>query len=418
MFSRIGAAALKPDLNNTLALCEILGNPQQSIKCIHIAGTNGKGSTSHLLASVLQEAGYKTGLYTSPHLVDFRERIQVNGQYIPQDYVTDFVEKYRSAFEDIQPSFFEWTLALCFEYFKHEQVDIAIIETGLGGRLDSTNVITPLLSIITNIGWDHTDLLGDTLEKIAIEKAGIIKKNVPILIGEKQPETTDVFIRQAHVCNADIVFVQDETTWVHFETHSDGGVSGKLKMMHQELVMDIDCPLGGIYQQHNIPTVIAACQRLRKMAFDISWQHMQLGIQHVIQNTRFKGRWQMLGKQPTIVCDTAHNINGIGYVVQQLKQQKYHQLHMVMGMVKDKDIHAVLALLPTQAKYYFCNAQLPRALPAEDLANAAAGYHLKGHVYSSVVRAFEEAKLNAGENDFIFIGGSTFVVAEILEKYV
>lgn len=413
MFTRIGAAALKPDLTNTIALCNVLGNPEKKNNSIHIAGTNGKGSTSHMLASVLQEAGLKVGLYTSPHLKDFRERIKINGEMIPQEKVIDFVEQYKDTFDKIKPSFFEWTVALCFDFFAKEKVDIAIIETGLGGRLDSTNVITPQLSIITNIGWDHTDLLGHTLPEIAFEKAGIIKSSIPIIIGEYVSETKDVFVQKAKELNAPISLTQDHFETINFisknqfascDTYKDGNL----------LYANIEMDLAGNYQQKNCLTVINAIEHLKQLGYSISEKNIYAGFKKVKQNTGLMGRWQVLQQQPLIVCDTGHNVNGIEYVVEQINQNTFNKLHMVIGMVKDKDITKVLSLLPKNAMYYFCNAAIPRALPANELKLQAMAFQLNGDSYTSVKDAIYVAKENAGINDMIFIGGSTFVVAEAL----
>lgn len=413
MFTRIGAAAFKKDLTNTLALCEVLNNPQNTFKSIHIAGTNGKGSTSHMLASILQEAGYKVGLYTSPHLKDFRERIRIDGEMISEEYVVDFVAKHQQLFDDIQPSFFEWTVALCFDYFANQQVDIAIVETGLGGRLDSTNIITPLLSVITNIGWDHMDMLGDTIPKIASEKAGIIKPNIPVIIGEYDVETAPVFTAKAQAENSPLIFARDV-----FQLHS-------FASNNMESTFDIDkqlqpwlqhakCDLPGNYQQYNIPTVLTAIEQLRQEGWTISDNVIINGLQQVKQNTGLMGRWQVLAQQPLTICDTGHNVNGITYVVEQLAKLSFDTLHLVIGMVKDKDITKVLALLPTDGTYYFCNANIPRALPAEELQSLAHTFGLKGQAHGSVQQALNAAKAKATVNDLIFIGGSTFVVAEVV----
>lgn len=417
MFTRIGAAAYKANLDNTLALCKALNNPEQKFSTIHIAGTNGKGSTSHMLASVLQEQGLKVGLYTSPHLKDFRERIKINGKKIEEQEVVDFVNNYKPLFDSIMPSFFEWTVALCFNYFAHEQVDIAIIETGLGGRLDSTNVILPQLSIITNIGWDHTDLLGDTLEKIAVEKAGIIKSDIPCVIGEFLDDTKVVFDTKGEKEATKLVYAQLESQLLDF-TLLEEGVRFKMALRNSQLPLDsneyIYCDMGGIYQQFNINTVLVALNELQKLGFKLKKEAIENGLKKVKENTGLMGRWQKLSLKPTIVCDTGHNINGIEQIVNQIAMQKYRQLHIVFGMVKDKDISKVLAILPKQAQYYFCKANLPRALNENDLQLMAKEYKLYGKAYETVDLALQEAKKNASEDDFIFIGGSTFVVAEVV----
>ncbi len=413
MFTRIGSAALKPNLNNTIALCEALGNPQEKIKTIHIAGTNGKGSTSHMLASILQEAGYKTGLFTSPHLIDFRERIRVNGAMISEEKVIDFVKQHKALFEQIKPSFFEWTMALCFEQFASEKVDIAIIETGLGGRLDSSNIIHPLLSIITNIGWDHTDLLGNTLEAIAAEKAGIIKVKTPVIIGEYQSETFPVFLAKAQELESPITLANQKVNILYFKSNLYQAVFD-VQFQFGELWKNVDCDLNGQYQQKNIGTVLAAIEPIRNAGFIISDQAIQNGLSHVKSNTHLMGRWQVLNTLPLTICDTGHNVDGIAYVVKQLEAQNFNELHFVLGMVKDKEISKVLALLPKKATYYFTRASIPRALEENELQAQAIQFGLQGKTYDSVKEAKAAAEKAAGEKDLIFIGGSTFIVAEAL----
>ncbi|MCB9173032.1 MAG: bifunctional folylpolyglutamate synthase/dihydrofolate synthase [Flavobacteriales bacterium] len=391
MFQRIGASAYKVDLSNTIELCNLLGNPQHHFKSVHIAGTNGKGSTSHMLASILQEAGYTVGLYTSPHLIDFRERIKINGEMISEQEVVDFVTKYKKDFEKINLSFFEWTVGLAFDYFSNQKVDIAVVETGLGGRLDSTNVIIPEISIITNIGKDHMQFLGDTLEKIAVEKAGIIKKNVPIIIGETQPEIKHVFVSKAKELGSAIYFAD------------------------QIIQQGLESDLKGSYQKKNIKTVLASVHELKKLEFAISDEQIKSGLLHVVRNTGLMGRWQTLGLDPKIICDTGHNEAGIREVVSQLESLTYNKLHFVLGAVNDKEIDSVLELLPKNAVYYFCQAKIPRALDVNELKNKAKSYRLNGNAYSSVKNAYEEAKKTANKHDLIFIGGSTFVVAEVLQ---
>lgn len=411
MFQRVGALAFKNDLGNTLALCEALDNPQQKFKSVHIAGTNGKGSTSHMLASVLQSAGYKTGLYTSPHLKSFTERIRINGNEISQQFVVDFVNRIQPVIERVRPSFFEITVAMAFDYFVREQVDIAVIEVGLGGRLDSTNVITPELALITNIGWDHTDLLGDTLEKIAAEKAGIIKKNVPVVISEQQPAIADVFRNKAAVEKAPVHFASDVYTIqlrdvqenILFDALTNG------KPVHTSIAL----PLQGIYQQKNLAGVLCAIDVLRQQGWKISDEQLLDGLMKVTLQTGLKGRWQKLGINPLIVCDTGHNLDGVTQVVKQLQQLSYRRLFMIIGMVKDKDISGVLELLPKDANYYFCQAAIPRALEANTLAEKARSIGLKGEVIANVNEAIQHALAQASAEDVIFIGGSTFVVAEI-----
>lgn len=391
MFQRVGASAYKVDLSNTVELCNLLDNPQNKFKSIHVAGTNGKGSTSHMLASILQESGYKVGLYTSPHLVDFRERIKINGKMIPEQYVVDFVVQYKDDFEKIKLSFFEWTVGLAFKYFSEQNIDFAIVETGLGGRLDSTNIIKPELSIITNIGKDHVQFLGDTLEKIAYEKAGIIKQDVPVIIGETQTDIQHVFIESANLLNANIYFADQIINKV------------------------LDSDLRGSYQAKNIKTVLAAINELKKVGFKILDNDIKIGLLNVVKNSGLMGRWQTLNENPKIICDTGHNEAGIKEVVSQLKGLKFNQLHFVIGVVNDKEIDSILVQLPKNALYYFCQAKIPRALNVEELQQKAIYYGLKGNIYNSVIEALNTAKDAAVADDLIFVGGSTFVVAEVLQ---
>ncbi len=391
MFQRVGASAYKADLNNTIELCNLLDNPQNKFKSIHIAGTNGKGSTSHMLASILQEAGYKVGLYTSPHLIDFRERIKINGAMISEQAVIDFVSTYKDKFEKINLSFFEWTVCLAFQYFSTQNIDIAVVETGLGGRLDSTNIILPELSIITNIAKDHIQFLGNTLEKIAVEKAGIIKSKVPIVIGETQKEIEQVFISKAKDLDANIYFAD--------------------QIIH--LVLDSD--LKGSYQRKNIKTVLASVNELKKIDYKILEGQIKAGLLNVVKNTGLMGRWQTLGENPKIICDTGHNEAGIKEVVNQIQSITYNKLHFVLGAVNDKEIDSILELLPKHAEYYFCQAKIPRALDVLELKDKAVGYNLKGNSYDSVKNAYNAAKRIAQNDDLVFIGGSTFVVAEVLQ---
>jgi len=392
MFQQHGAKAYKSGLENTVALDAVFNHPHRAYKTIHVAGTNGKGSTSHLLASVLQCAGYKVGLYTSPHLRDFRERIRVNGAMISEQAVVAFVEAHQALVEELQPSFFEITTALAFRYFAQQQVDVAVIEVGLGGRLDCTNIIAPELAIITNISLDHTDLLGNTLEKIAAEKAGIIKPNTPVVIGETQPESAPIFRNVARAQNAPILFAETELVGNPLPT----------------------CALKGIYQVKNSRTVLVALAQLHQKGFDITDAAIEQGFLEVVERTGLQGRWQVLGNKPTIVCDTGHNEGGIRLVVEQLAQQSFERLHIVFGMVSDKKIDHVLALLPKNAVYYFTKAHIPRALDEKILQAQAATFGLAGTSYTSVNEALEAAKKNASERDFIFVGGSNFVVAEII----
>ena len=397
MYQRIGSAAYKADLGNTLAVCDLLGSPQHNFKSIHVAGTNGKGSVSHFLASILQEAGYKTGLYTSPHLNDFRERIRLNGKMIPEEYVVDFVNKNKAGFDRIKPSFFEMTVGMAFDFFSKKQVDIAVLETGMGGRLDSTNVVNPELAVITNIGYDHMQFLGDTLEKIAKEKAGIIKKNVPVVIGETQEEVREVFVKKARELGAPISFA-DITS----------------KPLRGDLSMDLEIPLLGQYQLKNARTAIQSILILNEKNFDIDKHQIAKGINNVIQNTGIRGRWEVLCENPLTICDIGHNKDGIIQVVEQLNQTSHNKLHFVFGMVDDKNILDILALLPKDAVYYFCKADIPRGLDEQRLAAAGAGAGLQGKAFNSVNEAFEAAQANAEMRDLVFVGGSTFVVAEVI----
>jgi dihydrofolate synthase/folylpolyglutamate synthase len=407
MYQRVGVLAFKKDLTNTLALCEALGNPQRRFKSVHVAGTNGKGSSSHILASVLQEAGYKTGLYTSPHLKSFTERIRINGKEISQDFVIGFVNRMQPTLDRIKPSFFETTVAMAFDYFAQQKVDVAAIEVGLGGRLDSTNVITPVISLITNIGYDHTDMLGGTLEKIAFEKAGIIKPNVPVVISERQEETTPVFLNKSMECNAPIYFAQDDyrilKTGGGYRVEKDGAVRfDNLKL-----------PLTGNYQIKNLHGVFKVLDILFANGFTVTEQGIQYGIEKVIMNTGIKGRWQILASRPLIICDTAHNAEGLSEVINQITEQKYSSLYFVLGLVKDKQHDKILNLLPKSAFYFFCQANIPRAMDARELSVKAAAFGLTGLVEPDVNRAIAQAKARAGQHDLIFIGGSTFVVGEI-----
>jgi dihydrofolate synthase/folylpolyglutamate synthase len=411
LFSRTGAKAYKADLKNTVALCEYLGNPENKIKTVHIAGTNGKGSTSHMLAAIFQENGYKTGLYTSPHLKDFRERIRVNGSMIPQQVVADFVEKTRDISDTIKPSFFELTFSMALDYFASEKVDIAIIETGLGGRLDSTNVIKPLLSVITNIGYDHMDILGDTLSKIAYEKAGIIKPNVPVVIGETFPETKVVFENKASDTKSPLFFANDE-----FEI-----LASKYNIQHLEIEVlnkksgeknDFLLDLNGNYQQKNILAVLEAIDLL-KDNFSLNPDKIKSALSKVKTLTGLHGRWDVIQQDPLVVMDVAHNEDGIRQLVLQIQQSTFEKLHIIFGMVKDKDPDKVLNQFPPDASYYFTKAQIPRALPENDLQQKALDYNLVGDTFSDVNLALESALLHASEKDLIVICGSVFIVGEV-----
>lgn len=389
VFQNIGAAAYKEDLNNTILLTKHLNHPERNFKTIHVAGTNGKGSTSSMIASVFMEAGYKVGLYTSPHLKDFRERITINGKKISKNYVHQFVLEHKQFFETTELSFFEMTVGLAFQYFSDKKVDIAIIEVGMGGRLDATNSITPLLSIITNIGKDHTAFLGDTLEKIAFEKAGIIKQNIPVVIGEYTIQTKPVFLEVASKNKSEIYFAQD--------------------INHP----DYPCGLLGNYQIKNKKTVIEVFRNL-KSNFNISEENIKNGIANVVLNTHLQGRWQILQENPKVICDTAHNAHGLEMVIQQLKKETYNQLHIVLGVVNDKDLDAILPLFPKNANYYFCKPKNERGLNVTTLQEKAKSYQLNGNIYTSVSKAYKAALEKSTDKDLIFIGGSNFVVSEII----
>ena len=394
MFQKIGSDAYKPGLENTELLLEYLGNPHRGLRCIHVAGTNGKGSTSSMLASVLMEAGYRTALYTSPHLIDFRERMRVNGAMIPEDYVTGFVNEHFDFFVAHSFSFFEMTTAMAFCWFRSQGVDIAVIETGLGGRLDSTNVVMPELSIITNIALDHTAILGETRPRIAAEKAGIIKPGVPVLIGENDPEIEPVFRQKAIRTKAPLYFTDHDIPY-----------------------RDYGCPLEGEYQRFNIATVVSACALL-KGAFGLTEDTIRFGIRNVVRNTHLQGRWQVLSSRPLVVCDTGHNVNGLSEIVRQLDSTPKERLHIVFGMVNDKDIGGVLSLLPRDARYYFAQASVRRALDSRELAVQAARFSLKGEAYPDCASAFRAAVGAAVPEDMVFVGGSTFVVADVLASGV
>ncbi|CAN5115817.1 folylpolyglutamate synthase/dihydrofolate synthase family protein [soil metagenome] len=391
MYQRVGATAYKKDHTNILLFSEKLKNPHNNFKSIHVAGTNGKGSVSHMLASVFQEAGYKVGLYTSPHLKDYRERIKVNGQDIPKDNVVEFINRNKIFLEQNNLSFFEMSVGMAFDHFSSNNVDIAIIEVGLGGRLDSTNIISPLVSVITNIGLDHTQMLGNSLAEIAAEKAGIIKPGIPVFIGEIQEETQPVFNRTAEKQNADIQFAEE----------ADHGI--------------FESDLKGDYQVKNIRTALAVLHSNTILNnYNITASHIQKGLQSVKANTGLRGRWEILGSNPKIICDTAHNAEGLIYAMRQLSREKYEKLHIVIGVVNDKDLDKILPLFPAEATYYFCKPDVPRGMEAGFLKEHATGFKLTGDIYSSVSKAYEKAKINAGLKDVIYIGGSTFTVAEII----
>ena len=416
MFQRVGASAYKADLTNTIALCTQLGNPQDHFKSIHIAGTNGKGSTSHSLASIFQAAGYKTGLYTSPHLKSFTERIRVNGEEINKVDVVEFVATHKDFLDQLKPSFFEMTVGLAFWYFAKEEVDIAIIEVGMGGRLDSTNVISPELCLITNIGFDHTQFLGDTLPLIAGEKAGIIKHGVPVVVSHTQKEIQSVFLQKAASMQSNLVFADQEWEVTRIRnSDQDASRLARFQVKGRSDSFELEFGLRGDYQRYNLPGILEAVEQLRKQGWNLSKEALQLGLVHVSEQTGLKGRWQILQTQPLTIADTGHNEAGILEVVNQLKRYPYSQLWMVIGMVNDKDISKVLDLLPKDATYIFCQASIPRAMDAHELANKALEKGLTGQVIYKVTDAIEFARKNAGADDLIFIGGSTFVVAEIEE---
>lgn len=411
LFQQVGKDAYKEGLANTLALDEHFGYPHRNFRTIHVAGTNGKGSCSHTLAAILQSAGYKTGLYTSPHLVDFRERIRVNGHPVSEKFVIDFVKKHKAFFEPLHPSFFELTTAMAFLYFAQQKVDVAVIEVGLGGRLDCTNIIHPDLSIITNISFDHIQFLGDTLAKIASEKAGIIKKNTPVVIGEANQETRPVFEAKAKTENAPIIFAEDEHLLKSDAHTPDGGY-----LYDNEDYPQLKGELGGLCQEKNTNTILSALRILKISGYNISDSNVREGFAHVCELTGLRGRWQKLQTNPTVICDTGHNIGGIQYIVRQLNQQTYEQLHIVIGMVNDKDISGVLRLLPQNAIYYFTQASVKRALPAKKVKELATNNGLKGECYPCVSSAVKAALNNAGKDDLIFVGGSSFIVADLLSE--
>lgn len=413
MFTRDGHSAFKKDLTNTLCLCRESGDPQQAFKSIHIAGTNGKGSSSHMLAAILQTAGYKTGLYTSPHLLDFRERIRVNGQPVPEDWVANFTTRHQSVIETIQPSFFEVTVAMAFRYFADEQVDIAVIETGLGGRLDSTNVITPVVSLITNIGFDHMYLLGNTLPEIAAEKAGIIKPGIPVIIGEKHPATAPVFVQTASERGSLIRFAQDEWQVSVKQKGADYQLLSA-RSLPSGRTTDYQLDLTGSYQRKNVGGVLSTTALLANTGFAIDSRHVAAGLAQVQHLTGLMGRWQTVGTMPLTICDTGHNEDGWREILNNIRETPYRQLRMVLGVMRDKDLGNMLPLLPAAAHYYFCAPDMPRALPATDLTAAAAKLPLTGNAYPSVAQAVLAARREAAPDDLVFIGGSTFVVAEAL----
>lgn len=417
MFSKIGAAAYKGDLTNTIKLCEALGNPQEAFKSLHIAGTNGKGSTSHMLAAVMQTAGYKTGLYTSPHLKDFRERIKVNGEMIEEAFVIQFTERIKPLIEQIEPSFFEITVAMAFAWFAKKKVDVAVIEVGLGGRLDSTNIITPEISIITNIGYDHMNLLGDTLEKIAAEKAGIIKEGIPVVIGEVLPGIKPVFEKKALDSNSNLHYARDAywiADWKELQNELIVNIADSRTDERKEYQLD----LTGLYQIKNLLTVVEAVRILITKGWKIQDKHISLALRNVRKLTGLHGRWEVIHQHPYTVLDVGHNEDGIKQIVEQLEHCNFQYLHIVIGMAQDKDISKILPLLPSNARYYFTKAQIPRALPESELEAKAMEYNLKGHSYPAVTEAVQRAIDNAHKDDMILVCGSVFVVGEVAADHL
>jgi dihydrofolate synthase/folylpolyglutamate synthase len=412
LYSNIGIKAYKADLNNTIALCGHLGNPQNKIKTVHIAGTNGKGSTSHMLASVFQQSGYKTGLYTSPHLKDFRERIKIDGEMISQKFVIDFVKKIKTLSEEINPSFFELTFVMAIEYFVQQEVDMAIIETGLGGRLDSTNVITPETSVITNIGFDHMDILGDTIEKIAVEKAGIIKQNIPVVIGEITTSTKNIFEQIAKEKKASIFFAEDEFKIISITSDNE---TLQIELLHNsnEQTKKYTLDLIGLYQAKNLKTALTTIDILKDKYY-LEERNISYALSHVKDLTGLHGRWEIIHKNPLIVLDVAHNVDGIQQLINQINRSSYKNLHLVFGMVKDKEIEKVLELLPKQAMYYFTKAQIARALPENELLEKAKKYNLNGDSFVEVNQALKAAMDKASKEDMIIVCGSVFVVGEVV----
>ncbi|HOK39170.1 MAG TPA: folylpolyglutamate synthase/dihydrofolate synthase family protein [Bacteroidales bacterium] len=414
MYQRIGAAAYKADLNTTIKLDDYFGNPHKHYKTIHIAGTNGKGSVSHSLASVLQEAGYKTGLYTSPHLVDYRERIRVNGEKISKEFVTDFINNNLKVLKELKPSFFEMSVALAFEYFRFMKVDIAVIEVGMGGRLDSTNIINPIISVITNIDYDHTQFLGDTKEKIAVEKAGIIKPKVPVIIGESSPETDNVFLQKAKSENSRILFADKISTCEQIKSDFENSI---YRFSKNGISNEFNFALGGNYQHKNLNLIINAVECINDIGVKINDDSLANGLKNVVKNTSFRGRWEKLNDNPLCVCDTGHNKNGITEIIKQIKNIKADKYHFVLGFVSDKNVSELLELFPNDErnKYYFTQASIPRAMSIEDLKNIViTKCFSQVSFYSNVPSAYNAAMSSAGENDFVFVGGSNFVVGEIV----
>ncbi len=416
MFQRTGGAAYKANLDNTITLCKILGNPERTFNSVHIAGTNGKGSVAHFVASILQEAGYKVGLFTSPHLKDFRERIRINEKKISEEKVIDFVKDHIKPFEKIKPSFFEYTFGMAAQYFAEGKVDIAVMETGMGGRLDSTNVVKSILSVITNIGFDHTQFLGDTLEKIAKEKAGIIKPGIPVIIGETQKDIVKVFQDKAAACGSEISFADQDYKAQNISLSKEEYPEIQLDIYRKNdpYLKNLRAGIGGTYQVKNIVTALKTINILNDAGYPVTIENIRNGFEEVIKNTGLQGRWQILKKKPLVICDTGHNIDGISEVVNQIKSTSYNNLHFVLGMVNDKEVEPVLEKLPRSATYYFCKANIPRGLDQEILRKEAFEKGLMGECYNSVQEAYLAALESAEENDLVFIGGSTYVVAEVL----
>ncbi len=412
MFNRVGAAAIKKNIDNTLALCERLGNPHHQFKTIHIAGTNGKGSASHTLAAILQTAGYKTGLYTSPHLFDFRERMRVNGEKINKDFVSAFTTKTAPWFDEIEPSFFEITVAMAFDYFANQKVDIAVIEVGLGGRTDSTNIISPELSVITNIGWDHMNLLGNTLPEIAWEKAGIIKSNIPVVIGETQKEIVNVFEEEAKMVNTSLFFADNFHKIKNYD-FIENHLQVEIESYNNPTTKVYNLELTGLYQQKNLITVLEAVNQLQSKGWDITDEHVSIAVNQVRKITRFHGRWELLQSNPRVIVDVGHNEDGFKQILQQLAVTRFKQLHLIIGMVKDKDVDRVMALLPENAQFYFTRADIPRAMPETDLAEIASKYQHFGKCFANVNIALNEALNNANPDDLILICGSVFLAGEV-----
>ena len=414
MFQRQGKIAYRAKLDISMEMDDYFGFPHKNFRSIHIAGTNGKGSVAHILTSVLQEAGFRTGLYTSPHLKDFRERIRVNGMPVTESKVVDFVKQNKELLTRIKPSFFEMTVAMAFKHFSDEEVDISVIETGMGGRLDSTNIITPVLSVITNIGMDHSIYLGNSLEKIANEKAGIIKPGIPIVVGEMDIETDTVFIGKARETGSDIVFANRNFSSEYSFMSLDGFQVMNIEKKGGEGYPELKIDLNGIYQRRNVITALQVVEKLNDIELKISRESIYRGMKLIKQNTGFRGRWEILENNPLIVCDTGHNREGLILVLEQIRQTAWKNLHMVIGMVNDKDLANILPLFPVEANYYFCRPDIPRGLDSKILKEKAAGYKLAGESYGTVKAALDAAKQQAGKQDMIFVGGSTFVVAEVL----